>query len=382
LAFQGRISWLAGIPLLLCLLAGTAAAATFPELYTVSVEPNLAARDLRTDAVRRAMAVLLTRITGRRLPEAQAEIRGLIESADSYVTSYSPAANEIRVGFSRSAVNDALTARNLPIWVAERPATLVWLALDLGRGQRVEIMAVPADSNRRDGTWAGAPSYPLSGDAAVLFDSILDEFATAADERGLPIVLPLLDEEDRQQVRFADVWGGFDQFVERAAGRYAVDAVLIGRIAATETGLEARWTLLRGERRQSKMTTGVRDGIDWLADEFAAQFTTVGGARLTWITVRDVRNYPDYGRVRDYLQSVSIVDPASVNVESWIAGTLLVNLAARGDNDETLRQILTLDGVLTAVTDDATGIPVNGEVPGRLQFVPGWLTAPDVARGP
>jgi hypothetical protein len=302
------------------------------------------------------------------------------------VTSYLSATDEVRVGFSRSGVNDALTSLNLPIWGAERPSTLVWIAADLGGGQRTEIMADTVTPPRRPGEVLGAAAFPLAEDAQATFDAILDELITTADERGLPIVFPLLDAEDRAQVRFADVWGGFDQFVARAAERYPVDAVLIGRVAVTTFGLEVRWTLLRGELRETVVTADVRSGIDWLADAFAAQFTTVGGARLTRVTVRGIESHADFGRVFEYLQSVSVIDGASVVPESWSQGSVVIRLAARGD-DATLRQYLELDGVLRAVPAGGGDEPGDDGAPGGagraglLEFVPGWQPESGAASG-
>jgi len=359
----------------MAVFASVGRAATFPELYTVSVVPDLAASNVRAAAVQRAMTVLLTRITGRRDPASQEETAGLIRNANDYVTSYQSATEEVRVGFSRSGVNDALTSLNLPIWGAERPSTLVWIAADLGGGQRTEIMADTVTPPRRTGEVLGAAAFPLAEAAQVTFDAIRDELITAADERGLPIVFPLLDAEDRTQVRFADVWGGFDEFVARAAERYPVDAVLIGRVAVTTFGLEVRWTLLRGELRETSVTADVRSGVDWLADGFAAQFTTVGGARLTRVTVRGIETHADFGRVFEYLQSVSVIDGASVVPESWDQGSLVIRLAARGD-DATLRQYLELDGELRAVPPGGVGVPVDAASMGRLEFVPGWHADP------
>ena len=360
---------------LVAAFASVGRAATFPELYTVSVVPDPAATNVRAAAVQHAMTVLLTRITGRRDPASQEETAGLIRNANDYVTSYQSATDEVRVGFSRSGVNDALTSLNLPIWGAERPSTLVWIAADLGGGQRTEIMADTVTPTRRAGEVLGVAAFPLAENAQATFDGILDELITAADERGLPIVFPLLDAVDRMQVRFADVWGGFDEFVARAAERYPVDAVLIGRVAVTTFGLEVRWTLLRGERRESAVTADVRSGMDWLADGFAAQFTTVGGTRLTRVTIRGIESHADFGRVFEYLQSVSVIDGASVIPESWSQGSLVVGLAARGD-DETLRQYLELDGVLRAVPAGGVGVPVDAESMGLLEFVPGWHADP------
>jgi hypothetical protein len=346
---------------LLLALPAIAPAATFPELYVVSVAPDAQASNQRADAIRRGMRLLLTRITGRQQAAEYAEAQELIQNADRYLSLYAPLSeDEIRVGFIRGAVNDALTRLEMPIWGEERPLTLVWLAAEFGDGQRAELGAAAVEEPR-PGAVAGAASNGLTGEAAELFESVSNEILTAADERGLPVVLPLLDAEDRRHARFADVWGGFDRVVARAAERYEADAVMIVRILDTEFGPELSWIVQRGDRVEPLTTPRARLGVDWLADEFASEFTTVGGATLSRVTIRDVRSWPDLGRVLEYLDSVSIVE--SVDIDSMQGTDLLLRIAARGD-DSQLARYLTLDGEL-AEDETAEG----------LVFVPSWRAA-------
>jgi hypothetical protein len=323
---------------------------TFDELYTVSVTTDSEVRDPRADAIRRGMMLLLTRITGRQQAAAYPELRELIDNAGGrYYAGYDNlSGNEVRVSFNAFEVNQTLTRLNMPIWGDERPATLLWLAADFGDGERAELMADDRAAPLRAGAVAGVPSQPLSEESAALFDEITGEILRAADERGLPIVLPELDAEDRAFVRFADVWGGFDQFVERAAERYDVEAILIARVVRTGLGTEVHWTARRGDLRETLTTPRPRMGIDWLADEFAAQYTTVGGARITFVTIRGIRSWTDW-RVVDALSSLSIVESA---VPDSIAGDeLVLRVAARGD-DEQLARLVTLDGRLRRVEDE------------------------------
>ena len=323
--------------------------------------PDTEVRDERADAIRRGMTLLLTRITGRQQAAAYPELRELIDNAGGrYFAGYdNPPGNEVRVSFNAFEVNQTLTRLNMPIWGEERPATLLWLAADFGNGERAELMADDRAPPLRAGVVAGVPSQPLSDEAAELFDEITREILRAADERGLPLVLPELDAEDRMYVRFADVWGAFDPVVERAAERYDVEAILIARVVGTELGTEVNWTVRRGERRETLTTPLARMGIDWLADEFAAQYTTIGGARLTWVTIRGIRSWTDW-RVVDVLSSLSIVESAVP--DSIVGDDLVLRVAARGDDDQ-LARLLTLDGRLLRVDSE----------PG-LVFTPAWRT--------
>jgi hypothetical protein len=349
-----------------------ASAATFDELYTVSVAPDPAARNTdaaRSDAIRRGMSLLLTRITGRQQAAAYPEMRDLIDNAERYLVRYAPLpGGDIRIGFSQTQITTALTRLNMPIWGEERPLTLLWVVADFGDGQRAELKAHDGPNGIRAGLINGIASNPLTGDAAVFFDSVVSEILIAADERGLPLVLPQLDAEDRQHVRFADVWGGFEPLVSRAAERYSVDAVVIARIFQTEFGPEINWTVRRGDRRQTLTGPRVREGINWLADEYASQGTAVGNARLIWITVREIRGWSDL-QVVEYLKSISIVEDATV--ESWLpSGELLLRVTARGD-DDLLNSVLTLGNRL---------LPVDGE--GGLVYVPSWAAGTEAVDAP
>jgi uncharacterized protein len=343
-------------PFLVCLiLCPVAPAATFGELYTVSVELSAEARDPRSDAIRRGMGLLLTRITGRQQAAAYPELRELIDNAGGrrYFAGYdTERGNVVRVAFNAFEVNQALERLNMPIWGEERPATLLWLAADFGDGERAELMENGRATVSRAGAVEGVASQPLSEEAEALFDGVAEEILTAADERGLPLVLPRLDAEDRRLVRFADVWGGFDNFVVRASERYGVDAVLIARIVPTGLGPEIRWTVRRGDRRDTLATPRARMGIDWLADEFASELATVGGAQLTFLTIRGVESWArDYSLIQ-YLERVSIVE--QVDIDSITGDEYVLRVAARGDNTQ-LERILALDGVLARV-EDAPGL--------------------------
>jgi hypothetical protein len=218
-------------------------------------------------------------------------------------------------------------------------------------------MAAPPGAAATTGRVAGIASNPLSDEADEFFRGVTTEILTAASERGLPIVLPMLDELDRSRVRFADVWGGFDPFVARAAERYRVDAVLIARVSRSELGPEFDWTVLRGDRRDTLSTPGARLGVDWLADEFASTYSTIGGARQTWLTVRGIENWSDY-RVLEYLSSLSAIE--FVYPESQVGTEIVFRITVRGD-DSRLENLLRLDGQL---------VRVDGEE--ELVYVPSW----------
>jgi uncharacterized protein len=310
-----------------------ASAATFPDLYTVTVEvaPESDSAARRAQAVEQGMRQLLKRITGRSEAESSPELQPLLRNAANYVNSYAFLNRQFdQVGFNATSVNAALTAADWPIWGAERPMTLLWIAVDGGNGERALLSA--ADDHAE-----------ASPEMAELMGMLDEELTRSADEFGLPVTLPLLDLEDLVAVSFADVWGGFDARIEQASRRYAADAYLVAQVRVSPFGLDIRWTLDQGGRRRVALTNGVRDGLSWLADQYAADFGSSGGNRSIRLSVVGIDSLDDYGRVMRYLESLSILQ--SVDVEGLTGAQLDLSLVARGD-DTVLERVFALGGVL------------------------------------
>src|SRR5262245_35772300 len=78
-------------PLLLlatALLAVGTRAATFPNLYVVTVPPDATAADPRAAATQAALARLLVRVTGRRGAPEDPQLQPLLKDATRYLNSY------------------------------------------------------------------------------------------------------------------------------------------------------------------------------------------------------------------------------------------------------------------------------------------------------
>lgn len=305
--------------------------ATFPDLYTVIVEPDEGRALNRQESEQLGMMQLLTRVTGRREAASAPELAHLVGNASDYVNTWGTlGGGRVIVGFNATAVGRELESANWPVWGAERPETLLWVAVDFGDGQRALMGETPATAE-----W--------TTELARFMLDLREDLDAVARERGLPITYPLLDLQDLSAISFAEVWGGFDGLVAAASERYGADAVLVGRIAVSELGPDVRWNLIEDGRARAVLGTDIRGGLDWLADQYAAEYSIAGGARSALLTVLDVSTFDDYARVMTHLESLSALQ--SVDVEGVDGSTLRVRIAARGD-DSVVERLLTLGGVL------------------------------------
>ncbi|MBN1237704.1 MAG: DUF2066 domain-containing protein [Gammaproteobacteria bacterium] len=323
--------WL--VPLALAALLGPhlAEPAVFPNLYTLTVSPEGGVGD-RAAAIDLAMRRLLTRITGDRDAGNDPDLQDMVANAARYVESFAvPDRQTARVSFYATEIERELEARNRSVWGPERPLTLLWIAIDAGQGDRA---LVPAE---------GAPPG-ATPEMATLIESVREEVEAVAEERGLPITLPLIDIEDMAAVGFADVWGGFEQTISAASTRYGADAILVGRMRVTELGNDVQWLLLRNGERRLFAGEELVDGLHWLAQNYARDFSVVGGLRTVRLLVRDIGSLADYGRVMSYLEGLSALQ--TIDVESLDdSGLLSLRVAARGDVG-VLERMFTLGRVL------------------------------------
>ena len=320
------------------LISATVCAATFENLYTVTVPlsgQHNRQQDLRTDEDfdRFAMRELLIRVTGQLDAPTNPALMDLVRDASRYVVQRgNPDRDNLLIVFDALGLQDALTQRNQPVWGEERPLTLLWVAMDGGPGERGILAASPSPVPRSDMLETAA-------------ESLREQLRDAANQRGLPIVLPLMDVRDLDAVDFIDVWGVFSERLGQASARYGPDAVLSGRIRLGEAGMEtARWTLLRRENLFQLPGDSIRSGLDGLADLYALEFSGVGGATSARLTVVDVESLDDYGRVVSYLESLSVLQ--SVQLERLVGTELTLRVEARG-GAQVLDRVLALGDVLT-----------------------------------
>lgn len=313
--------------LLPALAAGLALlAATFPAqgarvegLYQAEVE-QAGSRD---EAFRAALGQVLVRMTGRRDAPGRPEVAPLLANAASFAQQFSqPAPNRLWVAFDGLALERELGRLGQPVWGAERPSTLAWIAVDAGGGKRFVV----------------ASGAELDEEAAIHA-----EVLEAAASRGIPVVFPLMDAEDRARASFAEVWGGFEDSIREASERYGVDAVLVGRLAAEDMG-RGRWTLY-GADGVERWNASVADSIGRVADRFAARFAVVssGETRTVQLSVAGISSIEDYGRVSRFLAGLTAVQ--ALDVETVEGDEVVFRVSMRGE-PATLDEAVRLGGVL------------------------------------
>jgi len=283
--------------------AAPARAAEVADLYTIRVPVDQSEPDWREQAYRRALSQVLVRVTGQRAAAGDPALDALFEDPGRLVQGYRRGADEtLWVSFDGRAIAARLREAGRAVWGSERPVTLLWLAVDRGGGDR-ELIA--AEDEPAPATLPGRSARPPDGADPDRF--LRQRVEDVARARGLPLVWPLLDAEDRSSVAFSDVWGGFEQPVLEASSRYGANSILLGRIDADGRQLP-RWTwYFGGEQRQWRAS--VEDAVHRVADLMAGQLAALGDERASAVrlTVTGVEDLAAYADISRYLASVSVV---------------------------------------------------------------------------
>lgn len=296
--------WLACVlgGLLLCVPALHAEEALGPYDAEVPVQGQGAAE--REDALRRALAEVLTRLTGNDGEAlAQAPFSGLLQEPSRYVQQYRYLAPEegvsagdgqrLWVRFDGPALEQEIRAVGVPGRERGQSQVLVWLVVH--EGDRPRLMVAQS-----------------TADAAVRLDA-------AARRRGLPLLWPRLEWGDQEWAEA--IWRGELEAVLEASTRYQPEAVLVGRMdEAGPGGWSARWSLNQPGLAEEWSAQGgldevVASGVDGAAVVLATRLAAGAGILRqvgVMLQVSGIDTLEEYVRTLRYLEGLGQVAQVQV----------------------------------------------------------------------
>lgn len=325
-----------------CLFA-VAGAVEMKSLYTVEVLLNPDEANARDAAYRTALIEVLIRVTGTTAIVESERIDELFPQPGRYVTQYRARPDgTLSVSFDGDGIEQELRRAGASIWERNRPLTVIWIAVDWGQGQR-EIVAAD-DPERRPGDSRSIDRNRM------LHDRVVD----VAERRGIPVVFPLLDAEDLENMSFTDIWGGFDDQLLAASARYQAETVLVGRIRPGSPSMN-RWTWHFGNERAT-WSGEPEEVINLLADSLAARLRVDSSAPVDSIrmTISGIDSVEAFGRVQRYIENLRGID--DIMIENVAGDHITYNVRFQG-GIERLRRALESNSVLVPVdpfdNDDA-----------------------------
>ncbi|MDY6922183.1 MAG: DUF2066 domain-containing protein [Pseudomonadota bacterium] len=300
-------SCLLGLALLL-MVAGGGQAAEVTGLYEASVVVPDRSAGARKTGLETALRRVLVRVSGSSAILQQPALETAVANAGRYLVQYGYRTEELppdatrqtpqraillSATFDERAVNQFLRREGFPIWAANRPSVLVWAAVADAAGRK----------------WVGGDSKP----------GVQAQLQQQARRRGLPLLFPAYDRQDRRQVQAGDIWGMFVDPIVAASGRYNADTVVVAKIQHTGGSVYISAALSIDQHQQwwelsaADMDQALTDFMDQLADRvgerYAVQMSAAQGELVT-LDVAGLERLQDYAALEDYLDGL-------LSVRAW-----------------------------------------------------------------
>ena len=305
-------------------------------LYQAGVPVAGTGVEARNQAIGEAVKSVVVKVSGRRNAGDDTALKALAGEAPALVQQYryetstgseDTAERRLQVRFDESSLRQAMGKYGIPVWAGTRPSTLLWLGIDSSKGRR--FLQAETDS------------------------TVTDALQRAAEQRGLPLLFPLLDMEDFSRVSPSDLWGGFDERLEQASSRYDADLILVGRLGKTGSGWQVQWRLLDPQGNQEwrsqaadaglAATAGLQEAADRIAQRYAPTAMAVAGD-TTLVQVLGVRDLQTLKSVETLFSSLDAVQASALTRVEPDSIWLSLNLAGAPD---AVARGATLGGTLT-----------------------------------
>lgn len=336
------------------------AAVELKELYQFRVQVNSQAPGERQKALQEALEATLLKLTGDSQLDGHPVVSQALRNVRDYVVQYGYQQDDqlwLWAQFDQSQVDRLIQEAGSGIWSNLRPKLLVWL---VGENDDLQRQLFAADSE------------------AI----VVQQLKNAAQRRGLPIQLPLLDLNDSMTVSVIDVWARFMDTISFASTRYSPDGTVVARFYRTDPSMiteqqpeawSGDWTLHIGELRWSGSVRALdRSEIGALiiadvTDQLAARYR-IGSQTDTlqnWtVTIENLHKLEHTIAAEQLLAAM----PAVLNVQLVSYNGRAAEYVLRLQTDPArIRQAMDLSPQLEALMSDET--PDANEQAARFRWV-------------
>lgn len=208
-------------------IAQSVTAVELGSLFTASVTTQSQSREHRNRAISDALQVVISRLTADQEFAQNPVVKSALENAASYVDQYRYAQNSndngksslriLLVTFNKETLMSMLRSSGLAVWGANREKILVWLVIE----QEGKLALLDVDQD----------------------DEVETAIQSAANEKGIPLLLPLMDLEEKQAISAKDILANTSDTVTTASARYDVATVLSGKLVKLRTCWRSEWAL-------------------------------------------------------------------------------------------------------------------------------------------
>lgn len=196
-------------------------------LFTASVTAQSQSSEDRNSAISEALQVVISRLTTDKEFAQNPVVKSALDDAASYVDQYryvqgsnnngKSSLRILLVTFNKDTLMSMMRSSGLAVWGANREKILLWLVIE--QGEKQVLLDVDQD------------------------DEIEAALQRAVYEKGIPLLLPLMDLEEKQAISVKDILANNSNTITTVSARYDVATVLSGKLIKRRTCWRSEWAL-------------------------------------------------------------------------------------------------------------------------------------------
>ncbi|QDE31024.1 MULTISPECIES: DUF2066 domain-containing protein [Shewanella] len=344
----------------------TVHAAEVGKLDEADIAVSSRANDVKNNALKEALAAIFLKNSGLPSVVLNPLIKAQIDTPEVILTQYGYYEKNgqlmLKANFDHQRVISTLRQAGLPVWGSQRPLTLLWMSVE--------------ENNE--------PTILADGSSA----DIRAELAQESSNKGIPLLLPIMDLDDVMRVSITDVRGMFTDVLANASTRYQADYFAIANIDAF--GNEVRFSIKLFDKNR---TNGVLqplvslqdNAVDYkqatkrmmnaLADYYISQYAIASTGRdvATRVSFTGVNNMTQLVHVETYLRQLSAVKSIKISQFKGDSATYTIELFSSVDD---LQRLLNIDSRLSQLDTvgnvDSFYEPKDGDSKPKLIYQ--WLS--------
>lgn len=278
-------------------------AAKVAGLYQAEITVISQLSDVRTKAARQGLLEVLMKVSGNPEVETNPYLQDSLKRAEyfvqaySYATSSTSSAYVLKIYFSPFDVKRLLRQAGIAFWGENRPLILTWISIK-HKNNATEVVG-----------------YDTGLD-------LLNKVKTEARRFGLPIIFPIMDVTDVDDINPADVTSFNLSNLKKTNDRYGADAVLIGNIIERDNESDSRWLLALGDKQwtwtisSSDQFNLVASALDQVSRALAKHYLIkTDQPNLAWftLTVNNVKTRKDLAKLLNYFNKMNQVQEAELS---------------------------------------------------------------------
>jgi hypothetical protein len=189
----------------------------------------------RQQAEQEGLLQVLLKLSGDPQAANNALVKASVAKADyyvqefSYVTLPNAAQHLIRINYSPEEIKKLMKQASISYWGERRPLILMWVAV------------------------TDPQSTEIIGDAS---GDTLTTIKYQGKKYGLPLIFPMMDMQDVNQVSTNDVIEMNLPVLKEAGVRYAADAMLIGSLQQHANTVQSQWQLILNDQKWNWTLSG------------------------------------------------------------------------------------------------------------------------------